>query len=274
MVNPLHRLAVVSRLRPENAADEGLWIAIVQRKPTGLDLQHDPVTREEDVVRRGQREAVQEGLMRRDRFGCLEALAIAAAENVGRYHQLITSQGRLGGYLVGVDVDQLDHPIRVRAARRGYQVGNRLPANLHWPAQRIGDECHHVGATGRLSLVVDEPLGPGQAVTVAHRLNGPGAKGDRLGRIGNVLLEFRIARLWRGEAQRQAGGEIERRRLDRATVRAASRPGGQALPRVGAGFECRYWREISLWRAVLEVLVEKRAQDLPPKVERRIAVKL
>ena len=60
VVNPLYGFSVILRLGPEDVGDEGLRIAVVQGEPTRLDLHHDPVARQEDMVRRGQGEAVQQ----------------------------------------------------------------------------------------------------------------------------------------------------------------------------------------------------------------------
>jgi hypothetical protein len=88
----------------------------------------------------------------------LQALAIAAAEDVGRNHELIAAHFRLPGYLVGIDVDQLHHPVGVRAAGRGDQIGDRLPADLHRRGQHVGDERHDIGAAGRFALIVHQPF--------------------------------------------------------------------------------------------------------------------
>ena len=63
VVDPLRRLPVIARLGPEDIGDEGLRIAVVQREPARLDLHHDPVPRQENVVRRRQGEAVQQRLV-------------------------------------------------------------------------------------------------------------------------------------------------------------------------------------------------------------------
>src|SRR5450759_5007805 len=65
MVDALNGFPVIPRLRPEDVRHERLWIAVVEREPGRLHLHHDPVTRKEDVVRRGKSEAV------RQRFVCL-----------------------------------------------------------------------------------------------------------------------------------------------------------------------------------------------------------
>src|SRR5204863_5871508 len=56
-----------------------------------------------------------------------------------------------------------------------------------------------------------------------------------------------------------------------ATVGATCGPGRQAAPGVRPGLKRYDGREVGLWRAVLEVLVKKRPQDLPAEVQPRIA---
>ena len=73
-----------------------------------------------------------------DGLGRGEALAIAAAEDVHGDRQLVAAQLGLVGHLVGIDVDQLDHPVGVGAAGRGDQVGNGLAGDVHRRGQHVG----------------------------------------------------------------------------------------------------------------------------------------
>ena len=128
------------------------------------------------------------------------------------------------GYFVGIDVDQLDHPIGIRAAGGGDQVGDRLAADLHRGGQDIGDEDQrHPGGpeASRWSSTSQS--------TRSFRCRSPSADWARaerngLGRIGNVFVEGCVACLRRGEAQFSAGVQIERRRLD---VQPLAQPAGQ-----------------------------------------------
>ncbi len=140
VVDALRRLPVVLGLRPEDARHEGLRIAVVEREPARLDLHHDPVPRQEHVVRRRQREAVDERLVGRERLGLLEALAVAAAEDVHRDRELVAAHLRLPGHLGRLDVDQLHHPVGVGAARGGDEVRDRLAADLDGRRQRVRHE--------------------------------------------------------------------------------------------------------------------------------------
>ena len=115
------------------------------------------MARQENVVGSGQIEAVKQRLVWGNGLGGLETLAIAAAEDVGGNHELVATHGRLARDFVGIDINQLDHPIGVRATGGGKQIGHRLPADFHWRAQDVGNEHRHIGATGGFALIIHEP---------------------------------------------------------------------------------------------------------------------
>jgi hypothetical protein len=50
VIDSLRRLLIVLRLGPENIGDEGLRIPVVQRKPARLNLYHNPVAWQENVI--------------------------------------------------------------------------------------------------------------------------------------------------------------------------------------------------------------------------------
>src|SRR5207244_5687622 len=77
VVDTLRSFAVIPGFCAENGGHESLRIAIIQREPTGLDLYHDAVCGEANVVRCEQVETVEERLVGRERLRSLEALAIA-----------------------------------------------------------------------------------------------------------------------------------------------------------------------------------------------------
>jgi hypothetical protein len=105
VVDTLDCLPVIPRFCPKDAGHEGLRIAVVEGEPARLNLHHDPVPVQEDVVRRGKGEAIAQRFVGGYGLGRLEALAVPAAEYVGRHHQLITAHFRLTGHLVGIDID-------------------------------------------------------------------------------------------------------------------------------------------------------------------------
>src|ERR1035437_8286087 len=82
MEDALHRLLVVPRLGPKNIRHKRLWIAVIQRKPARLNLHHDPVPGQKNMVRRRQHEAVEQSLVGRDRLRSLQALRVTPAKNV------------------------------------------------------------------------------------------------------------------------------------------------------------------------------------------------
>src|SRR5688572_8812687 len=54
VIDSLRGLFVIAGFGPENIGDERLRVPVVEREPTGLDLHHEPVPREENVVGRWQ----------------------------------------------------------------------------------------------------------------------------------------------------------------------------------------------------------------------------
>src|SRR5262245_53937450 len=104
MINPLRGLAVFLRLGPEDVGREGLRIAVVKREPARLNLRHYAVARQEDVVRRWQRESIEQRLIGFNGFSRLQALAVSPAKDVGGDHQLIAAHLWLAGDFVGINV--------------------------------------------------------------------------------------------------------------------------------------------------------------------------
>ncbi len=125
---------IVRGLCGHDAGHEGLRVAVVEREPAALHLDHDAMAFEEDVVGGVQGEFVFLRRVGGDGFGLREAGAIAAAEDFVGNHELVaggvgfrpglrggidgqTSESAIGvgRGLVGKDVDELDDPVAVRA---------------------------------------------------------------------------------------------------------------------------------------------------------------
>ncbi len=115
MVDALGGFAIVGGLGPENVGDERLRIAVVKREPARLDLHHDAVAGQEDVIRGGQREAIEKRLVWHECFGSFKTFAVAPAENIGGNHELIAAHFGLRAHFVGIEVNELDDPVGVRA---------------------------------------------------------------------------------------------------------------------------------------------------------------
>src|SRR3954467_9920977 len=86
VVNPLCCFLEVFGFGPEDVLHECLRVAIVKWEPARLDLHHDAVTREKDVIRRRQSETIFQRLISCDCFRKLQALAVTPAEHVSRNH--------------------------------------------------------------------------------------------------------------------------------------------------------------------------------------------
>jgi hypothetical protein len=61
----------------------------------------------------------------------LEALAITAAEDLVRDHELVAGQGPVLRVLLGVDVDELHDPVHVASAGGGEEVRHHLSGDAH-----------------------------------------------------------------------------------------------------------------------------------------------
>src|SRR5215475_12373160 len=110
-IDALCGFAVVARRCEENVVDVGLRITVVEREPARLDLHHDAVPGQEDMVDVRQCEAIGLHLSRRYRAWAREAVTVAPTEYVHGHWQLIAAHGRLRGYLVREHVDQLHDPV-------------------------------------------------------------------------------------------------------------------------------------------------------------------
>ena len=101
---------------------------------------------------------------------------------------------------------------------------------------------------------------------------GTRTEGHGLGGVGDVLVERGIGGRGGGEAQLETGIEIERRWFDGAAACATRRPGGEAAPSVGAGFEGGDRRDVGLGGAVFEILIEEGAQNFALELKRGVGV--
>ena len=69
--------------------DEFLWVAIEQRKPTALNLNHQSVPRPESMADILERELYDRRLVRFERFGLLKTLTELAAKDVAADELLV-----------------------------------------------------------------------------------------------------------------------------------------------------------------------------------------
>jgi len=159
-------------------------------------------------------------------------------------------------HLVRVHVDELDYPVGVGAAGGCNQIRDRLSTDVNRSGENIGREGDHVEPSRVLALVIDQPLDPGERRIVADWLRRPGAVRDRLGRVRDVLVIGRIGCGWRCEAQLETGPKVERFRC------GCRRPCREALPAVDAGFKGGDRGDREGRGVVLQVVVEKRSQDI------------
>ena len=140
--------------------DVSLRVAVVKREPSGLDLHHDPVPRQEHVAHIGQPESVGQDLPRLDRLRVCRVQPVTATEDVGREHLLIAAEFRVVGNFIGPDVDDLYHPIGVASGGGCKQAGNWLAGNPERLFERFGLIDQNVRTGSGMALVINEPFTP------------------------------------------------------------------------------------------------------------------
>ena len=221
----------------EDVRHEGLRIAVVEREPGALHLDHDPVPLPEDVVPGEQVDRHLLHLPRGEGNGALEPLAEAAAQDLRRHHDLRAAEGRVGLHLLGQDVDELGDEVGVGAGGRDEEVGGDRAGEDHVLGERRGLPGEDVRpavrrSAGRPPSRPARPRRPPRRREVRRRGRaGAGtAPGSRVGGPGPDRLGPPAA--GRVEGEPPPVGEVHAPRPS-----AAGRPGGQALPDVRAGLE-------------------------------------
>ena len=245
MADALRCGLIIRRLGVEDVGHEALRIAVIKREQARLHLHHDAVAGGKDMVHMRQAELVVQRLAGRQRRRGVEAMHIAAPVNLDADRQL--HPRRLGPCraFIGINVDQLDHPVAVGAAGGGKQVDQRLPGDMGGLGERFGNEADDIGSVSDEALVADQPGRPHLPVAHVHRARH---EGHGVRRIGDIA---RGAGLGGGCcAELAAGLQVHRRQR-------AGGPFGRCLPFVapgrigdgGGGFDCG--------GAVLEIAIEK-----------------
>ncbi len=108
-----------------------LGVAIDQRKPRTLHLNHDAVAFSKRVPNVGQAEIDGGHLAGHKRFGMLEAVAEFASQHFATYEHLVAAQvfpllpQSGSGGIHGMFVDKLDHKIGIRSGRRCKEAGQQ-----------------------------------------------------------------------------------------------------------------------------------------------------
>ena len=216
------------------------------------------------------------GVFGRDRLRRLEALAIPAAEDVGRDHELVSAHRRLAGRLRRDRRRSASRPSRRpcrRSTRRGSRSAVRLILTGVVSASR--GEGQHVRPARRLALVVDQPVRPRERHCRSRSVES-GARGTARASPDRTRTRRtrRVAGAERRSSRLQPGCEVQRRWVDRCS-RSRTRPAtrGRRSPGVRAGLERGDRRDVRLRRAVLEILIEEGTENIALKVERRVAAR-
>ena len=162
-VHPLSCLFKIHSLGGRNIKKH-LRVAVGQGKPGTLDLHHNPVSRTKDVANIRHCEGDLRLLAGDERLGFVEAIPEFAAKWLAANHLLVTAHAHLGririgiGIVVGINVDQLDHEIRIRAARGNFKHRLNRACDGHVLFERAGLINEHVGAPGGEALVMSHVI--------------------------------------------------------------------------------------------------------------------
>src|SRR5439155_26603334 len=92
VVHALGGFDIVFRTSKKDVGDKCLRVAIVEREPSRLNLNHDAVTGKKDVVRRWKSEFVSQRCVGCECLWSRKSIAIPAAENVHANCELVASQ--------------------------------------------------------------------------------------------------------------------------------------------------------------------------------------
>src|ERR1039458_630686 len=133
-IDPLGRLAKILWLGGRNV-HERLWVAVNQREPGTLHLDHHPVPGAEGVKDVGNGKLDGCYLAGLERLGLVQAVAEPAAKHIPTDKLLVTAHSDAGRIWVGVriiagkDIYELDHPVGIGACGRDMQ------GRLEWPRE-------------------------------------------------------------------------------------------------------------------------------------------
>src|ERR1700744_1477299 len=117
----------------------------------------------------------------------LEAGAVAAAENIQGYRQLVTPHARVRSSRVGIDIDQLHPPVAGRATGGRIHVDDWRAADMQRLRQRLADIGKDVWTSIHKALIVEQPARP---CLMVGKMHWPWLVRHRLGRGGNVLIQL------------------------------------------------------------------------------------
>ena len=100
---------------------EFLWVAIHQREPTTLDLNHDSMSAAEAVIGIGQGKEYFRRLIRLERFWLFKTVTELASNHIAPHELLIAAHLNLPGVvfrvreIIRVNINQFDNPVAVGA---------------------------------------------------------------------------------------------------------------------------------------------------------------
>ncbi len=130
---------------------EGLRVAVHEGEPGALHVDHHAMTAAKGVAEVGNLELDLRQFSGRERLGFLEAVAELAAKHIAAHELLIAAHRDVGwvrlwvGEVAGVNINELDDPIRVRAGRGDVERGLERAGEGEVFLQGFGFIHEHVG---------------------------------------------------------------------------------------------------------------------------------
>ena len=184
-----------------------LGIAIDQREPAALDLDHKPMTFPEAVIDLVEIDVEGFGFIWRKGFWFFEAVAETTAKYLHGNGQLKAAHRHTLSVDIRVNVDELDHEIGVRAGSAGDEMGGDRTCDGKIFRQGIGSETHDVRAAAYKALIFYLPGAPAAAGSIG-RFDGTRTVRDRVGRIAGVG-EGTLRAGWLGKVRATVGMGIQ-----------------------------------------------------------------
>ena len=173
-VDALRRGHEVAGLRLVDAWNKFLRIAVDDREPSRLDLNHESVALQKDVVTIAQRNAPFDRFVGGQRLGFLVAFEIAAPPNFHGDGKLVAVERlRVLAWLwaivffpcvflrfFGIDIDQFHDEITISAGSRSEEIRCNRSGDGEIVVERSADESEYVRTMVNKTLVCNFPCSP------------------------------------------------------------------------------------------------------------------
>ena len=160
VMNAMSLRLVGVRWSRHDIRNECLGVAVVEREPRALNLDHETMTREKSVVQMWQRNRVIKRLIGRKRFRIVVVLTVPTPEDFCAYHKLVAGHLECR-IIVRENVNELHHPISIGAGGLSEQLSDHRPTNSYRLQKRLANPRRYIRSAIDEALVLNEPTPPG-----------------------------------------------------------------------------------------------------------------